>query len=146
MKKKTVFVGNLSFQTEVDKLWEFFEPCGKIVDVRLGKHPDGASRGFAHIEFEEESCMTAALGYAGRKLDGRPINCDTSTKKAGGQKPAGGYGGGGSQGGFGGGSRGGGFGGGRGGGSSRGGRPGDEGLAARKGLIDLHSKNDCMEL
>ena len=51
-EEQTVFVGNLNFNTDVDKLWEFFEQCGPIQDVRLGKKPDGSSRGFAHVEFQ----------------------------------------------------------------------------------------------
>merc|ERR1712151_237269 len=128
----TVFVGNLSFNTEVDKLWDLFGPCGNIKDVRLGKKPDGSSRGFAHIEFDSEEAAQKAMSMAGRKLDGRQLNVDSSTKKSGG--------GGGGRGGFGG-DRGGGRGGFRGG---RGGFGGDEGLAARKGHIDLSAKNQCM--
>merc|ERR1712048_55243 len=134
----TVFVGNLSFNTEVDKLWDLFGPCGNIKDVRLGKKPDGSSRGFAHIEFDSEEAAQKAMGMAGRKLDGRALNVDSSTKKSGGAGGAGGFGG----------NRGGSAGrGGRGGfGGGRGGRPMDEGLAARKGHIDLRAKNQCMEL
>lgn len=144
MKKKTIFVGNLAFSTEVDKLWELFEPCGAIKDVRIGKKPDGSSRGFAHIEFEGEDSAKTALGYGGRKLDGRPLNVDGSSK-GGSRGGAGGDRGG--RGGFGGG-RGGGFGGGRGGGfgGGRGGRGGDEGMAARKGHIDFNARNECREL
>jgi len=150
-EESTVFVGNLSFTTEVDQLYDLFGPCGNIKDVRLGKKPDGSSRGFAHIEFDAEDAATKAMGMAGRKLDGRALNVDTSTKKAGGDAGGrGGFGGdrGGSRGGFGGGRGGdrggsrGGFGGGRGGG--RGGF--DEGLAARKGHVDLNQRNQCMEL
>lgn len=140
----TVFVGNLSFNTEVDKLWDLFGPCGNIKDVRLGKKPDGSSKGFAHIEFDSEEAAQKAMSMAGRKLDGRQLNVDSSTKKSGGGGGRGGFGGdrGGGRGGFGGGRGGsrGGFGGGR------GGRPTDEGLAARKGHIDLSAKNQCMEL
>merc|ERR1712183_271882 len=135
---QTVFVGNLSFNTDVDKLWEFFGPCGNIKDVRIGKRPDGSSRGFAHIEFDGTDGVEKAMGYVGRKLDGRALNVDSSTKKsdgAGGQR--GGFGGGR------GGGRGGGFGGGRGG--SRGGRGGDEGLNARKGNFDMSQQNACVE-
>lgn len=145
-ENETVFVGNLSFNTDVDKLWEFFGPCGNIKDVRVGKRPDGSSRGFAHIEFDSAEGVEKAMGYVGRKLDGRALNVDSSTKKADGAGGrGGGFGGGrgGDRGGFGGG-RGGGFGGGRGG--SRGGRGGDEGLNARKGNIDFSAQNECREL
>merc|ERR1711976_238784 len=45
----TAFVGNLSFNTDEDKLWEFFEPCGNLKDVRIGKNHEGQSRGFAFV-------------------------------------------------------------------------------------------------
>lgn len=140
-EEQTVFVGNLSFNTDVDKLWEFFEPCGAIQDVRIGKKPDGSSRGFAHVEFQTTEAAEKAKGFVGRKLDGRAINVDVSSNKSsGGQGGSGGFrGGAGGSGGFRGG-RGGGFGGGR------GGRPADEGLAARKGHIDLNKKAKIMEL
>merc|ERR1712139_248535 len=139
---QTVFVGNLSFNTDVDKLWGFFEPCGNIKDVRIGKRPDGSSRGFAHIEFDSTEGVTQAMTYVGRKLDGRALNVDSSTKKSGDGGNAGGNRGGfgGGRGGFGGGRGGGGFGGGR------GGRPYDEGLNARKGNIDFSAQNACHEL
>merc|ERR1719421_512230 len=115
-EESTVFVGNLGFNTEADKLWELFEPCGVIRDVRIGKKPDGSSRGFAHIEFESKEAADKAMGFAGRKLDGRMLNVDSSGSRSSG----------GNRGGFGGGNRGGGFRGGRGGGRGgfRGGRGG----------------------
>ena len=106
----------MSFNTDVGKLWESFGPCRNIKDVRIGKRPDGTSRGFAHIEFDSVDGVEKAMGYVRRKLDGRASNVHSSTKKAG---DGGGRGG-----------RGGGFGGGRSG--SRGGRGSDEGLNSRK--------------
>jgi len=119
----TVFVGNVSFQTNKDSVWQFFESCGEVVDVRIATHPDGSMRGFAHVQFGSEEAAQKAVGKAGEYLDGRAIRCDLS-----GNKPprTGGRGGGrgGRGGGFGGGrggGRGGGYGGGRGGGGFGGG-------------------------
>ena len=80
-EEATIFVGNLSFNTDVDKLWELFGPCGNIKDVRIGKKPDGSSRGFAHIKFDGEDGATKAIGYAGRKLDERALNVDIIQKR-----------------------------------------------------------------
>jgi len=138
----TVFVGNLGFHTDQDTLWKFFESCGDIKDVRVGKGPDGRAKGFAHVEFTSEDAVKAAIALKGSNLDGRELNIDCSANKSGG--------GSGGRGGFGGGrggdrGRGGSRGGSRGG--FRGGRGGgDEGLAARKGFMDLSSKNECKEL
>lgn len=71
---KTLFVGNLSFSIEkadvyvsyplvlsffkvgnhliqVNDREEFFKDCGEIVDVCFATHPDGAFKGFGHVEF-----------------------------------------------------------------------------------------------
>ena len=78
-ESETIFCGNLNFNTDVDKLWEFFEPCGSVKDVRMGKGPDGSSRGFAHVEFENQDAATKALGFNLRKLDGRALNVGPCT-------------------------------------------------------------------
>jgi RNA recognition motif-containing protein len=73
---KTVFVGNLSFSTTEDSLRDFFETCGGIRDVRISLKPDGKSRGFAHIEFNDEKAAQKALKYNDDKLDGRRLRVD----------------------------------------------------------------------
>jgi nucleolin len=106
----SVFVGNLSYQTNEDSLWSFFESCGQVASVRVAKDPEGNPRGFAHVDFASPDSVEAAVQKAGSKLDGRPIRVDYSTpKKTDGQR--GGFGGGNRfggdrQGGFGGGNRG----------------------------------------
>lgn len=40
-QSKTVFVGNLNFQTSEDGIRDFFENCGNIQEVRIGTQPDG---------------------------------------------------------------------------------------------------------
>jgi len=131
----TVFIGNLSFNTDADQLKEFFGPCGNMKDVRIGKTPDGTSRGFAHICFENAEGVEKAVACAGRELNGRALNIN-GPKKAGE---------GGGRGGRGGGGRGGGGGSFRGNSSSRGGKPGDEGANARQGNIDFRAQNVSRE-
>ena len=60
-ENETVFVGNLSFNTDVGKLWESFGLCRNIKDVRIDKRPDGTSRGFAHIEFDSVDGIEKAM-------------------------------------------------------------------------------------
>ncbi|KAG6883873.1 hypothetical protein C0993_003203 [Termitomyces sp. T159_Od127] len=49
----TLFIGNLPFSVSEDDIREKFVPFGAIQDVRIAYHPDGRSRGFAHVEFAD---------------------------------------------------------------------------------------------
>lgn len=140
-KTSTIFVGNLSFNTEEKGLEKFFSSYGAIKAVRVAHHDSGMSKGFAHIEFESPDDAEKALECNGKDLDGRDIKVDLSQKlnnrrveKNWDQRGRGGFSRGGfrgdsrgGRGGFRGGSRGGSFGGSRGGfrGGSRGGFGGD---------------------
>jgi len=75
-QSKTIFVGNLSFSTTEDSLREYFEECGGIKDVRITTKPDGSSKGFAHIEFNEDKGAQKALKRNDDKLEGRRIRVD----------------------------------------------------------------------
>lgn len=80
-QESTIFVGNLSFGTKQHKLYEMFEECGKVIEVRLSKKPDGSSRGFAHVEFETPEEAEYSLSMNGQNLDGRPLNVDLMDKR-----------------------------------------------------------------
>jgi len=75
-QSKTIFVGNLSFSTTEDSLRDYFEECGGIKDVRITTKPDGSSKGFAHIEFNEDKAAQKALKRNDDKLEGRRIRVD----------------------------------------------------------------------
>ncbi|KAK7053839.1 hypothetical protein R3P38DRAFT_3577417 [Favolaschia claudopus] len=120
----TLFVGNLSFGVDEDKVWSFFTECGgNVKSVRLPTDRDtGRPKGFGYVEFEDiEGAKKAFAAANGQEIDGRSIRLDYSQPRdsSGG---GGGFGGGG----FGGG-RGGGFGGDRGGRGGRGGGRGGRG-------------------
>lgn len=40
-EENTIFVGNVSFRSDKDELWNFFAQCGGVADVRIATHPDG---------------------------------------------------------------------------------------------------------
>ncbi len=62
-----LFVGNLAFSTTSDELSELFREFGEIGDVFIPTDRDsGRPRGFAFVEFAEESAAKAAI----EKLDG----------------------------------------------------------------------------
>jgi len=116
---KTVFVGNLSWGADEDSITATFADCGTVTNVRIATDRDtGQSKGFAHVEFEEDDAVDKAIAKTGTELDGRAIRVDYAGGSGGG--------GGGGRGGRGrgrGDSRGRGRGGrGRGGGDFRGGR------------------------
>jgi RNA recognition motif-containing protein len=77
-QSKTIFVGNLNFSTSEDALREFFEDCGGIKDVRITTKPDGSSKGFAHIEFNDEKACQKALKRNDEKVEGRRIRVDVA--------------------------------------------------------------------
>lgn len=106
--RHTIFVGNLGFRTNEDKVRKFFSRAGNVVGVRIATHEDGKAKGFCHVDFDSQDSVQAAIGYAGQELDGREIRVDASQPRQGGGAPRGGRGGfrggrGGGRGGFGGG-------------------------------------------
>lgn len=117
---KTLFVKNLSYDTDENSLKEVFDGC---VSARIPTFPDsGKPKGFAFVEFTSSDKATEAFdSMSGSSIDGRQVHLDFAADKGGGGGGFGGRGGGGG-GGFGGRGRGGDRGGGRGfGGRGRGG-------------------------
>ncbi len=144
----TIFIGGLSYNSTKESVQEFFSQCGNISSVRVATDPEGNPRGFAHVEFDSQDAVKAALAMSGQFLDGRAIRVDTAGAK--GEKPAGARPfGGAPRGNFGGFSRGpaGGFGS-RGaprGGSFRGGRGGFGGRGAPRGGIDAAKRKGTVQ-
>lgn len=114
----SIFVGNLSYQTTQDELYNAFAAYGAVERVNIVTDRDsGQPRGFAFVEMtERRDAETAISQLNGAELNGRAMNVNEARPK-----PAGGGGGGG---GFGNRPRGGGKSGDRGGrgGNSRGSR------------------------
>jgi len=106
--KSTIFVGNLGFKTSENTIRSFFRDCGKVLDIRIAKTPDGKAKGFCHIDFESQESVDKALSKAGEELDGRQIKIDESKQASGGFR-GGSRGGGGFRGGRGGRGGGGGY-------------------------------------
>ena len=61
----TLFVGNLSFKTNEDSLWSFFDQSGGVVGARMAKDQDGNARGFGHVDFDTPENASKALSLAG---------------------------------------------------------------------------------
>lgn len=117
---KKVFVGNLNFRTTKEELEGLFAQVGQLADVFLPVDRDtGRPRGFAFVEFAEESDAEAAIErFNGHELGGRPLRVNSAEEKPR-REPS--FGGGGGAGGNRYSGGGGGYGGGGGGGDDRGG-------------------------
>ncbi|CAK4083117.1 unnamed protein product [Aphanomyces euteiches] len=74
---KTLFVGRISYETTEKQLRREFERYGDIVSIRLVEDDEGKFRGYAFIEYKDESAMKAAYKHAdGKKIDGRRVVVD----------------------------------------------------------------------
>lgn len=127
---KSLFVGNLNFQTSEGELRTLFEPFGAVTRVHMAMDREtGRARGFAFVEMpNDEEAAKAISGLDGTMNGGRQLKVNEARPRGEGGGPSrggnrgGGFGGGGNRGGggYGGGNQGGGGGGkGKGGGRGR---------------------------
>ncbi|EOD52193.1 putative nucleic acid-binding protein [Neofusicoccum parvum UCRNP2] len=73
-RKRTLYVGNMYFQTTQDQLRQEFSPFGKIMRTAIIRDTAGLSRGFGYVEFEtEEAAEEAIVQMNQRVLDGRRL-------------------------------------------------------------------------
>lgn len=70
---QTVFVSNLLYTVDEEQLKSTFSPLGEIAEVRLVKYRTGKSKGYAYVEFKNESSVAAALTLDRQELCGRPM-------------------------------------------------------------------------
>src|ERR1700684_1196746 len=120
---KSLFVGNLNFQTTEGELRALFEPFGAVTRVHMAMDREtGRARGFAFIEMpNDEEAAKAISGLDGTMSCGRQLKVNEARPRGeGGGPPRGG-------------NRGGGFGGNRGGGGYGGRWDSSGGWGQRKG-------------
>lgn len=99
MATKSLYVGNMSYNTTESDLRTLFEPHGPIESVRVIQ-----DKGFAFIDLPAENAQTAIDSLNGKDFGGRPLTVNEArprTERSGGGG-RGGYGGGGGRGGGGG--------------------------------------------
>ncbi len=72
---KSLFVGNLSFQTTEGALRELFEPFGQVTRIHIATDRDtGRSRGIAFVDMaNDEDAARAMAALNGKELDGRAL-------------------------------------------------------------------------
>jgi RNA recognition motif-containing protein len=71
---KSIYVGNLSYDSNEDSLRTLFEQYGDVVSAKVITDRDtGRSRGFGFVEMEGEDCQSAIQALDGYELDGRAL-------------------------------------------------------------------------
>ncbi|XP_063439318.1 RNA-binding protein Musashi homolog Rbp6-like [Mytilus trossulus] len=74
------FVGNLSWETDNDSLWNYFNQFGNVTDaVVIMDRQTGRSRGFGFVTFQDPNCVSKVIDQ-GHKIDGREINARPCNK------------------------------------------------------------------
>jgi RNA recognition motif-containing protein len=98
---KSLFVGNMSFQTTESELNDLFKPFGQVSRVNLVKDREtGRARGFAFVEMpNDEEAAKAIAGLDGKSIGGRNLKVNEARPKEAARPPRT-SGGGGSRGGF----------------------------------------------
>jgi cold-inducible RNA-binding protein len=97
LKMKTIYVGNLSFNTTQESVRSMFAVYGTVDRVSLVTDRDtGLPRGFGFVEMSNEDEADNAIAALNRtQLDGRTLTVNEARPKTEGGSGGGGYGGGG---------------------------------------------------
>lgn len=78
-----IYVGNLAFETDEEKLKELFSQFGTVESVSLiSDRETGRSRGFGFIKMSTiEEAQSAIGGLNGKDVDGRQLKVNESKPK-----------------------------------------------------------------
>jgi cold-inducible RNA-binding protein len=88
---KSLFVGNMSFQTTEGELRDLFTPFGQVTRVHMAMDREtGRARGFAFVEMpNDEEAAKAMAGLDGKELGGRNLKVNEARPKGEGAPPRG---------------------------------------------------------
>jgi cold-inducible RNA-binding protein len=80
---KSLFVGNMSFQTTEAELRELFAPFGQVTRVHMAMDREtGRARGFAFIEMPNDAEAAAAMtALDGKEVGGRNLKVNEARPK-----------------------------------------------------------------
>jgi len=71
---KSIYVGNISFETTPDQLRDLFSQHGDVMSVKLvNDRYTGQPRGFAFVEMDDDSAESAISATDGMEFKGRSI-------------------------------------------------------------------------
>ena len=92
---KSLFVGNMSFQTTESDLRALFEPFGQITRVHMATDREtGRARGFAFVEMaNDEEAAKAIAALDGKEVGGRNLKVNEARPRTERSGPRGGSGG-----------------------------------------------------
>ena len=92
LANKSLYVGNMSYNTSESDIRALFEPHGPIADVRII-----GDKGFGFVEIPEENMAAAIQAVNGKEVGGRTLTVNEARPRTerGGSRGGGGYGGGG---------------------------------------------------
>jgi RNA recognition motif-containing protein len=77
-----MYVGNLSFYTELDTVMDMFEEFGEVIDAYMPEDREtGGSRGFAFVTMSAEDAKKAIDNIDGCELDGRILRVNEAQPK-----------------------------------------------------------------
>src|ERR1700740_1452484 len=88
---KSLFVGNMSFQTTEGELGQRFAPCGQVTRVHMAMDREtGRARGFAFVEMPNDAEAAAAMtALDGKEVGGRNLKVNEARPKGEGGPPRG---------------------------------------------------------
>ena len=87
MSTKSLYVGNLPYNTSVEDLRQLFEPYGPVGDARIIEN-----RGFGFVDVPEDKMEEAIAGVNGTEFQGRALTVNEArprTERTGGGTRAG---------------------------------------------------------
>ena len=68
------FVGNMSWDTDNDSLWNYFSQYGEVADaVVIMDRQTGRSKGFGFVTFKDPKCVDSVLSQGEHSIDGRQM-------------------------------------------------------------------------
>jgi len=80
---KTLYVGNLPWQTAEDDLNEFFSQFGAVHSAKIITDRDtGRSRGFGFVDMDDADAETAISQGNGQNMGGRPLRVNEAQPRA----------------------------------------------------------------
>jgi nucleolar protein 12 len=81
--KQTIFIGNLPFNVQDEKVYHFFSECGDIQYVRMIRDKiTNVGKGIGYVMFKDKASVSLALKLDGQLFEKRPIRITRCLKDA----------------------------------------------------------------